>query len=195
MEIIAIDDNLDEDAPIIVELGILYGDQNIKLFSRSNDGLDYIKKNLHKKLIVILDINFPADEKNGHEVLEEIRKYDKLIPVIIWSAMDGSTDNFTDFINNHALFYVNQTEEYAVIIDKVKEAEHRLNLDVATAIENWLYKQDNKDKTIMISGDNESYTANDLINAIRMQTEKGRKLEENILKLTISLLFRGKEKI
>jgi len=195
MEIIVIDDNLDEDAPIIVELGILYDDQNIKLFSRSNDGLDYIKKNLYKKLIVILDINFPADEKNGHEVLEEIRKYDKLIPVIIWSAMDGSTDNFTDFINNHALFYVNQTEEYAVIIDKVKEAEHRLNLDVATAIENWLYKQDNKDKTIMISGDNESYSANDLINEIRMQTEKGRKLEENILKLTISLLFRGKEKI
>lgn len=195
MEIIVVDDNIDSEAPLIVKLGMVYGDDNIKLFSKSNDGLEYIKNNLIKEMIVILDINFPAKEKSGHEVLAEIREHNKLIPVIIWSAKDGSEEDFTDFINNHALFYVKQTDTYAEIISRVKDAEHRLKLDVATAIENWLMKQDDKDQVLVVSGVGKSFTANELINAIRLETEDGRKIEESILKLTVSLLFRGKESI
>ncbi len=195
MEIVVIDDNLETDAPLIVELGMEYGDENIKLYAKSDDGLTYIKNNLVKELIVILDINFPVTEKNGHEILAEIRKHNKLIPVIIWSAKDGSDDDFTDFINNHALYYVKQTGTTAEIIARVKDAEHRLKLDVATAIENWLNKQDNKDQKLMVSGNNKSLTANELIKEIRLETAKGQKIEESILKLTISLLFREKENI
>ena len=195
MEIIVIDDNLNVEDPLIIELGMEYGDQNVKLYTKSDDGLEYIKSNLDKELIVILDINFPAVEKTGHEVLTEIRKHNKLIPVIIWSAKDGSDDDFTDFINNHALFYVKQTGTIEEILSRVKDAEHKLRLDVATAIENWLDKQDNKDQAIMVSGNNEPLTANQLIHMIRLETPEGQKIEESILKLTISLLFQEEKKI
>lgn len=195
MEIIVIDDNLESNAPLVIKLGMEYGDENIKLFSNSNDGLDYIKANLIKELIVILDINFPPAEKNGHEVLAEIRNHNKLIPVIIWSAKDGSEEDFTDFINNHALFYVKQTDTYSEIVARVKEAEHRLKLDVATAIETWLNQQDDKEQVLFVSGSNKKITARELIEMIRLETDEGLKLEESILKLTISLLFRQKENI
>jgi DNA-binding NtrC family response regulator len=195
MEIIIIDDNLKQDAPLIVTLGMSYGDANIKLFSKSDDGLEYIKHNLIKKLIIILDINFPVNEKNGHEVLAEIRQYNKLIPVIIWSAKDGAEEDFTDFINNHALFYVKQTGTYKEILFKVKEAERKLKLDVATAIEEWLEDQDDKDKKIVVSTDAKPLAANEIIHMIRLREEEGLLIEENILRLTVSLLFRGKEKI
>lgn len=195
MEIIVIDDNLESNAPLVIKLGMEYGDENIKLFSNSNDGLDYIKANLIKELIVILDINFPPAEKNGHEVLAEIRNHNKLIPVIIWSAKDGSEEDFTDFINNHALFYVQQTDTYSEIVARVKEAEHRLKLDVATAIETWLNQQDDKEQVLFVSGSNKKITARELIEMIRLETDEGLKLEESILKLTISLLFRQKENI
>jgi DNA-binding response OmpR family regulator len=195
MEIIVIDDNLNTEDPLIVELGMEYKDENIKLFTKSEEGLSYLKENLNKELIVILDINFPHTEKNGHEVLAEIRQHNKLIPVIIWSAKDGSADDFTDFINNHALFYVKQTGTTEEIIDRVKDAKHRLNLDVATAIENWLKQQEDKTQTLMVSGESDPLSVNDLIKEIRLETEKGQKIEESILRLTISLLFRSKESI
>ena len=90
MEIIVIDDNLKITSPLIVALGIAYGDSFIKLFNKSSDGLEYIKNNLTKRLIVVLDIGFGAGEKNGREILSDIREYNKLIPVIVWSGMTPS---------------------------------------------------------------------------------------------------------
>ena len=195
VEIIVIDDNLMQDATLIVELGIVYDAKHIKLFNNSNKGLEHISKNLQNKMIIILDINFPSDEYNGHKVLSEIRNLNKLIPVIIWSAKDGSDEDFTDFINNHALFYVKQTSTTKEILSRVEEANHRLNLDVATAIEEWLEQQDDKEQTLLITGEGKQYNASELVNEIRIETKDGRKIEENILKLTIDLLFRKKEEI
>lgn len=193
IEIIVIDDNLSEDSPLMITLQMEYS--IVKLFKNSNDGLEYILRNLIKKMIIILDINFPSNEYNGHRVLAEIREQNKLIPVIIWSAKDGSEEDFTDFINNHALFYVKQTDTYKNILSKVKEAEHRLNLDVATAMENWLAQQDNQNEKMIVLGNGKSYSANELIEEIRLETEDGQKIEENLLQLTIDLLFRKKEQI
>lgn len=192
-EIILLDDNLPEKDPLIVELSLIY--ETVKLFKHSQDGLDYILENLQKELIIILDINFANGEKNGHQILTEIRQQNKLIPVIIWSAKDGSSDDFTDFINNHALYYVKQTESTDEIIRRVQDAYHHLQLDIATAIENWLSVQDNKDQVISIDASGKEYSANDLITEIRMQTPEGRKIEEGIIQLTIDLLFRKKETI
>lgn len=192
LEIIIIDDNLPEYDPLIFELKQIY--PTVKLFKHSKEGKEYILSNLSTLMIVILDINFSPNEQNGHQVLESIRTQDKLIPVIIWSAKDGSDDDFTDFINNHALFYVKQTAETQEIIDRVDEAYHILKLDVATAIEIWLEKQDSKEKKLLVTSEG-SYSATDLIKEIRLQSPIGQKIEENILKLTIDRLFREKESI
>jgi len=193
VEIIIIDDQLAENAPLLVVLKMKY--RSVKLFKKPEDGLDYILDNLVNKMIVILDINLGINRMNGHTILAEIREQNKLIPVIIWSAKNGSEEDFTDFVNNHALFYVSQTDNYQEIIARVGDAEHRLNLDVATAMENWLAQQDNKDEKMIVMGNGKSYSANELIKEIRLETENGQKIEENLLQLTIDLLFRNKEKI
>lgn len=195
MEIIVIDDNLKITSPLIVALGIAYGDSFIKLFNKSSDGLEYIKNNLTKRLIVVLDIGFGAGEKNGREILSDIREYNKLIPVIVWSAVEIVGDEFLEFINNHALYYEKKTVSYKKIIERIKEAEHKLSLDVSTAMEEWLEEQEDKQQIMMISENGESYNAEKLIEEIRLETDFGQRIEANILKLTIDLLFRKKEKL
>lgn len=192
--VVIIDDNLKKDDPLIIELSMLFND--VKLFVHSGDGLKYVKDNLTKRMVVVLDINFSPSEINGHVVLELIRKESKLIPVIIWSAKDFSTgEDFTDFINNQAMFYVKQTSSTQEILGKIQEANRLLKLDVATAIEEWLEVQENKDQILILHGNGEQYSANKLINEIRKQTVIGQEIEENMLKLTIDLLFRQKENI
>ncbi len=195
MEIIVIDDNLKITSPLIVALGIAYGDSFIKLFNKSSDGLEYIKNNLTKRLIVVLDIGFGAGEKNGREILSDIREYNKLIPVIVWSAVEIVGDEFLEFINNHALYYEKKTVSYKKIIERIKEAEHKLSLDVSTAMEEWLEEQEDKQQIMMIRENGKSYTAEELIKQIRLETDFGQRVESNILKLTIDLLFRKKENI
>jgi len=195
MEIIVIDDNLEETSPLIIALGISYGKEYVKLFKKSSDGLAYITSNLTKKIIVILDIGFGVGEKNGREILAGIRVHNKLIPVIIWSATDIVGDDFLEFINNHALFYEKKTAPYKKIIARVKDAEHRLSLDVSTAMEEWLDEQEDKEQILMIEENGKSYSAQKLIEEIRLETEFGQRVESNILKLTIDLLFRKKEQV
>ena len=193
VEVIVIDDQLAENAPLLVVLKMEYS--IVKLFKKPEDGLNYILDNLVKKMIVILDINLGANKMSGHTILAKIREQNKLIPVIIWSAKNGSEEDFTDFVNNHALFYVKQTGDYKEIVARVQDAEHKLNLDVATAMENWLVQQDNKDEKMIVMGSGKSYSANELINEIRLETEEGQKISEDIIKLTIDLLFRKRESI
>lgn len=192
-EIIVLDDNLPENDPLLLELRLIY--DTCKVFKHSQDGLDCILNSLQKKLVVVLDINFANGEKNGHEILKEIREHNKLIPVIIWSVRNGISDDFSDFINNHALYYVNKTEHTDVILKRIEDANHHLQLDIATAIESWLSVQDNKDQVISVDAGGKEYSANDLMAEIRMQTSEGRKIEEGIIQLTIDLLFRKKETI
>ena len=68
-------------------------------------------------------------------------------------------------------------------------------IDVAKAIEEWLEAQDNKDQVMIYHGNGNSYTPADLIEEIRQQTDVGQEIQENMLKLTIDLIFRTVEKI
>lgn len=192
-EIVIIDDNLPQGDPLIVKLEM--AEYNVKLFQHSQDGLDYILNNMQKEQIVILDINFASGELNGHEVIKKIREQNKLIPVIIWSAKTGEEVDFTDFVNNHALYYVKQTGNTPEIIKSIEDAYHYLQLDIATAMENWFERQDDQEQILSIGLDGKRYSAKDLIKEIRMQTEEGRRIEKSIINLTIDLLFRNKESV
>ncbi len=194
-EVVIIDDNIKDSDPLILELE--QAQFAPKVFNDSNVGLKYILDNLQKRIVVILDIQLGSDFPDGKEVLSEIRRQTKLLPVIIWSAQaaDFNTEYFQDFINNHALFYVNQTAPLLELINRVKEADSLLKLDVSTAIENWLEEVEDKSQTMIYSNSGKKLNAQDIIGLIRSQSDEGIELQENILKLTIDLLFRNKEKI
>ena len=191
--IVIIDDELLPDAPSIFELKKKYGQDNIHLFNDSQEGLIYLLTHLEQRLIVLLDIRMP--EKDGHKILQELRNKTKLVPVVIWSAFDGKCEDFTDFIENHAFDFIPKGRDPDEIISVLEKIRLATSTNIDIAIEQWLEKQDNKDATMLVSKSGKSYTANQLIDEIRKQTDEGKHLANNINKLAIDLLFRGKEKI
>lgn len=192
--VIIIDDNFDQDDPLVLELE----DEKyiVKSFKHAKKGFSYIEDNLTERMIVILDIDLGSNEPDGHEVLKMIREKTKLIPVIIWSVRNcASGEDLTDFINNHALFFVEKAAETDHLVDAVEYAGKMLRTDVATAIEQWLDDQDDKDQVMLIHGNGHKYTAIDLIREIRQQTKTGVDIQEKMQTLAIDLLFRKKETI
>jgi DNA-binding NtrC family response regulator len=191
--IIIIEDNIQNNDPLIFELEQKYGKEHIHLFTDSQEGLNYLMSNLKQRMVVLLDIKLPG--KDGHIILDELRAKTELIPVIIWSALNGKIHDFTDFIKNHAFSFLSKGADTKEIISELEKAIRFTSTSIDVAIEQWLEKQDEKDNIMLATKSGKSYSANQLIEEIRKQTDEGKHLVNNINKLTLDLLFRGKEQI
>lgn len=184
IKIVIVDDNLVQDDPLMIELKEKY--QNVILFDKPINALKFINDNLKDKMIVLLDIRLDP-QMNGHEVLDNIRKQTKLIPVIIWSAYDGEDDDFTDFINNDAFFYVNKSNDSDYLLSIVEKAVNCLRLDIATNIENWIFHHNpDENEIILIDNNGKKYTAKDVIKEIRMQSDFGVEIQEKVQKMAVN---------
>ena len=81
-KIIVIDDNLKKNAPLMVELIDKYGINNILLFNRSSEGLDFILQNLFQRMVIILDWDLGHGELQGIEIFDNIRAKTSLAFII-----------------------------------------------------------------------------------------------------------------
>ncbi len=171
------------------------GGYKIKDFTKIREGLEYIENNLDKKLIVILDFEFTENEPDGLWGLKKIREKSYLIPVILLTYNKNvSLNKFPEFINNKLFAYA-EKDGSNDIINKVNEADEKLNNDISTAIEEWINAHPNEQqhKPVFRTSAGKSYSLNEISSEIKNQTETGIEFSKRLNKLTIDLLIRNKE--
>lgn len=193
---VIIDDNKEiKEHPLLFSLEDKYA--NVMFFSNPQEGLNYIKQNLELNLIVLLDIEFSDDDLlDGHDLLKEIYESSTLIPVILWSGINQTNEEFSDFINNRAFGFLGKDSSIAESMVIVDKAYLNLKNSVVNSIEDWIIENNqDKDKPIYFSADGESYSLNDILREVRNQTEVGLEFAQKLNSLTIDLLLRGKEKL
>lgn len=199
-KIVIIHDDLAEDDPLLVELRDIHGPENVTLKKESQEGLDYVLANLSEKAIVILDLNFKANEPSGVDVFDKIRERTSLIYIIVLTAKDlhqVAAEDLVKFINNDALAFIPVTDSYQKVLEAVAKAAHELDTSVASVLEQWISRQsdDVKNAPYVTTETGKRYTLANLLDEIRKQTAFGKKMEKNILLLAIDLLTRQKERI
>ena len=195
-KILFIEDDLDfKNDPLILEIKEEFED--VLFFDNPNEAISFIKSNLVSKIIIMLDLAFPPNQPNGHKILNSIREFSFLIPIIIFSGKDEETEPFGDLINNKAFAFLKKSSSSHEIVSKLIEADEYLNSDVAAALEDWINCQtdDEKNKPFLKSIAGEVLSLNDILLSIRQQTETGKAFSKNLLKLTIDLLSRNKEQL
>ncbi|MDH5365392.1 MAG: response regulator [Cyclobacteriaceae bacterium] len=195
-KIIIIDDQFNpDDDPTYIVLKEKYAD--VLTFVSSVEAMKELPKYLDDKIIILLDLSFPSKEPDGHKVLEKIREENKLIPVIIWSAVNENEESFSDLINNDAFGFLKRDVSTKEILTKLEEADIYLNSSVSGALENWIksHPQGDQDKPYIISVDETELTLNDLLKEVRLQTKLGQSFSKKLNKLTIDLLLRKKENL
>jgi len=199
-KIVVIHDDLIPNAdPLFVQLYESFGEENVIHFIHSNEGLNYVLNNLNQKTIVILDINFSSDELTGIQVLEKIRSKTSLIYVIMITARtlrELDNDYLISMVNNDALA-VENADNYPKIVALVESASHKLDARVDAVLEDWITKQseEKRAKPYLKTKDGKTYTLDNILESIRQQTEIGKQMERNILKLAVDLLSRQKTKL
>ncbi len=199
-KIVYIDDDLQEDDPIIVLLKEKYGDQNVIVKRKSTEGLRVVLELLPSKVIVLLDLDLGHGQPSGAKVFEEIRNETSLVYVIFVTAKQFDSipaEDLIHFINNDALAIVNNTEDLQVILDLVDKAYHRLDTRIDCILEQWIAKRPRAEQEqpyLMTKGGN-TYTLKDVMNEIRKETDLGKRLKKGILQLAIEMLTNDSEKI
>ncbi len=183
--------------PLLIELNSRFGEQEVTHFENSNQGLDHVLNNLNQKMIVLLDINFSKGELSGIQVFEDIRKKTALVYVILITADEYykiKNEDLILLINHDAFAIENVTSDYTKIVSLVDSAAHKLDARVDSVLEEWITKQskEKREKPYLKTKDGTSHTLNDILMSIRQQTEIGKQMERNILKLAVDLLARQK---
>lgn len=197
-QIVIIHDDLDYNDVLITELKIKYPDNEVILIKKSQEGLDYVLKNKSEKMIVILDLNFKPGEPNGVKVFEDIRNETSLIYVLLWtsSALEAiDKDDLKSMINNDALGLLSSTDDIEKTLKMIDMAAHNLEVRVSSALEDWINTQPDldKDKPYITTKEGKSYSLNQILEEVRIQSPFGKETEKNILLLAIDILIEKEE--
>jgi hypothetical protein len=200
-QIIVIDDDLRfTTRPLFEELVELYGQENIIWKETPKEGLDYIKANLTKRTIVILDYFFGEKKPNGLAWLKPLQDESLLIYIILNTSHEVNTiptDELKNCINNHLMALVDKTDGYEKTLLEVDKAITYLNNRVDCILEEWILRHEffTREKPYMRDENGNSISLNHVLNEIRKDTEFGRKMSSNIISTAISLLQRDIDKI
>jgi len=190
------DDRTQQSNAFVLEVQLAF--ENIVFKETANDALSFVKENLGTKIIILLDLAFPANQMQGIKFLEELRNLSKLIPVIVWSGKDSVADTeYQKMINDTTFAFLSKSATSEEIVKILCNADDYLNSQIDTAVEKWLenHTEAEKNKVFLKSADGKQYSMNDLLKEIRQQTPFGQSIALDINKLTLDLLFRNKEKL
>lgn len=197
IKVVIIDDDskIAEEA-IVWELQDMFGEDNVVVIHKSNEGLEYIQSNLNQNMIVLLDIDFPKNEESGRQLLPQIVEMSKLIPVILWSGINENAEPFSDFINNGAFGFIGKMQTWEEAKPIIEKAKLFYESSLANSIEDWIIeKNGDKDKPVYFTADGKAYSLNEILFEVRKQTPLGISFSKKINKLTIDLLLRNKQKL
>lgn len=199
-KVVVIHDNIEETSPIMVEMRVKYGSENVVLFQHSQQGLDYVISNLGNKMVVLLDKNFDGNEIDGIKVFSEIREKTSLVYVILITVSKISeinSETLKMLINKDLFKLESFTQDYKKIIELVDQARSTLNIRVDAVIEDWIIRHpvEKREQIILRTRDGLAYSMNDILESIRKETPVGLQFERNLLKLAIELFSRQKLKL
>lgn len=191
--IVIIDDDVRiKDDALIDELKEVF--EHVIIFNDPLEGIEFVKREHSSELVVLLDLAFSANQPNGHAILEEIRTFSSLIPVIIWTA-GNNVKPFSKLVDNKIYAFVEKTESSSITIDKIKSAIAFQKSNLQHALEEWIiaHPEKDKDKPYLLSVSGKQYTLSGILKEVRLETDIGRSFSKSLLKLTIDLLSRNKE--
>ena len=160
----------------------------IQYYEKPAEGLAYVKKNIDKNIVVILDWKFNSSTIQGDDVLKDIDEVSVLVPVIVFTGASIDASEANKMFKGNAFSCVPKDSDTTALVNAIHNAYDRIQNDIRSVMEKWILKQDaeRRNKPYMRSGDM-VYTLNDILNSIRKQDEFGKETTRGILSLATEL--------
>lgn len=162
--------------------------EGIQYFEKPLDGLQYVKDNIDKNIVVLLDWKFNSSSFQGEDFLKDIDNISVLVPVIVFTGASIDASEANKMFKGKAFSCVSKDSTTDELRSAIINAYDRIQNDIRSVMEKWILKQseEKRNKPYMRSGD-KIYTLNDILNSIRRQDEFGKETTQGILSLATEL--------
>lgn len=160
----------------------------IQYFEKPLEGLQYVKDNIDKNIVVLLDWKFNSSSFQGEDFLKDIDNISVLVPVIVFTGASIDASEANKMFKGKAFSCVSKDSTTDELRSAIINAYDRIQNDIRSVMEKWILKQseEKRNKPYMRSGD-KIYTLNDILNSIRRQDEFGKETTQGILSLATEL--------
>ncbi|MDR1388956.1 MAG: response regulator [Treponema sp.] len=201
INLVVIDDDatLRRDPFFLVEIKECFSDIDVVFFEDSGNAISFIieKMAVSEKTVILLDLGFPGNSLQGTGILKIIREKSLIIPVIIYTASNDDLIIAQELINLKTTAFIRKSFSTADKLKILKNVVDFLDIDIAGAIEEWIKSNSEERRNIQFitTSDGKTFTLNDLLNDIRKETLTGKRFANNLLKLTVDLISRNREKL
>lgn len=167
----------------------------IRYFEKPSEGLLYIKENIDKNIVVILDWKFNSSTLQGNDVLNNIDEVSVLLPVIVFTGASIDATEANKMFKGNAFSCIPKDSDTDTLVNAIRNAYDRIQNDIRSVIEKWILKQEaeKRNKPYMRYG-NKVYTLNDILDSIRKQDEFGKETTKGILSLATELFTNNMRK-
>ena len=168
---------------------------DIQYFEKPSDGLLYIKENIDKNIIVILDWKFNSSSLQGNDVLKDIDNISVLVPVIVFTGASIDASEANKMFSSNAFSCVPKDASTETLVNSIRSAYDRIQNDIRYVMQKWILRQseDKRERPYMRTGD-KIYTLNDILNSIRKQDEFGKETTRGIMNLATELFTNNMRK-
>ena len=168
---------------------------DIQYFEKPSDGLLYIKENIDKNIIVILDWKFNSSLLQGNDVLKDIDNISVLVPVIVFTGASIDASEANKMFSSNAFSCVPKDASTETLVNSIRSAYDRIQNDIRYVMQKWILRQseDKRKRPYMRTGD-KIYTLNDILNSIRKQDEFGKETTRGIMNLATELFTNNMRK-
>ncbi len=193
-KIVIIDDQLVDEDPLIIELETEFN-TTVKLLNTPKEGIEYVENHIDEIMVILLDYRFSTGEPNGSWVIQKIREKSKIIPIILMTVQGDKIKDYDVFINNHIFAFTKGGTEGT--IEKVHLAKEYWEQTIAGAFEEWVNSKEKskRDVPYLLTLDNKSFSLNDLLKEVMLQTDLGQETLKDLKMAVIDLLIRKKMSI
>lgn len=188
--IVFIDDNFNEMSPLVQTMEVEFPNAKCMVYNDPVEGVDFVLGNLDKQMVVFIDWNYNGTTTKGMTLLRSIRDKTSLLYIVMMSA-----NQINNVIPNSMLiemmnqenfyFYDSSTKDEADAVAIVKTIIGKWKSRFDCVLEQWLIRHpEDKDK-IVIRQAGSTYTWNDVLREVRMQTPFGMDFERRANQSTI----------
>ncbi len=171
--------------PFVRAIGKKIPEAELFVFTDPDQGLSFILDNLDSQLIAFIDCDFSGYGNKGIVLLKEIRKTTSLLYIVMMSAYNLRQIEGLDIaamINEDFIWFYDKNngsvDEACALIQQITQYwSSRFDC----VLERWLVRHpEDKDKIAFRQVSGESYTWEQILTELRLQTKIGRLFEQMI---------------
>ena len=186
-KLVFIDDNMKDGVSdaFVRAIGKKIPEAVVSVFTNPDDGLKFIMDNMNSQLIAFVDCKFDGYIRQGIDILKKIHKKTSLLYIVMMSANNLKQIEGADIVSmineDFIWFYDRNNGSVEDACSLIQHITQYWSSRFDCVLERWLLRHpEDLQKIAFTQVSGESYTWEQILSELRLQTEVGRLFEQMI---------------